>query len=64
MERSHPLGEDFARWIELTDAYKDRLAHASAKEMPDRRDLAGIARRLRELSRLAQRWSRSAAPSH
>jgi hypothetical protein len=53
MERTHPLGDDFARWVELTDDYEARIAHASADEMPDRDDLADLAKRLAGLSRAA-----------
>jgi hypothetical protein len=53
MEHCHPLGDDFARWVELTDDYEARLAQASPEEMPDRDGLAGLARHLRELYRAA-----------
>lgn len=65
MNRSHPLGDDFARWVELTDDYEARIAHASsAKDLPDREGLAGMVRRVRELSQAATVWHRRAAPHH
>lgn len=64
MERTHPLGDEFARWVELTDDYEARIAHASADGMPDREDLADLAKRLGELSRAAFVRTRRAEQHH
>ncbi|VTY39418.1 Uncharacterised protein [Xylophilus ampelinus] len=64
MEHSHPLGDDFARWVELTDDYEARLAHASPEEMPDRNGLASLARHLRELARSAATWNHKPGVAH
>lgn len=64
MEHSHPLGDDFARWVALTDDYEAQLAHAFPEDMPDRDELAGIARDLRELSRASSAWNRNPQPAH
>ncbi|XXQ53781.1 hypothetical protein ACA040_002460 [Xenophilus aerolatus] len=64
MDQLHPLGEDFARWVELTDDYEARIAHASPEEMPDREELDGLAARLREAARLMHSRVRGAALHH
>ena len=64
MEQLHPLGDDFARWVELTDDYEARIAHASPEQMLDREELDGLAARLREAARLMQSRVRSAALPH
>jgi hypothetical protein len=64
MERIHPLGEDFARWVELTDDYEAEIAHASADEMANRGDLAGLARRIREAERAVHSGERAAVLPH
>ncbi|MDI3380677.1 hypothetical protein ACFPPF_08400 [Xenophilus aerolatus] len=57
MEDSHPMGEDFARWVELTDDYGSRIAHAWEEDNSDRSDLAELAKRARQLSEMAELWN-------
>lgn len=64
MEHTHPLGDDFARGVELTDDFEARLSHASPEEIPDRDRLAGMAKLLRELSRTAGAWNWTPGRAH
>jgi hypothetical protein len=62
MEDSYALGEDFARWVELTDDYGLRIAHLWDEETPNLGKLAEMARRLQQLSQAADVRDWSAAP--
>lgn len=64
MQSPHPLGEEFARWVDLTDNLRAQLAHASAEKAPVSAELAKTAKQVRDLSRSLNVWTPSPDRAH
>lgn len=64
MQSSHPLGEDFARWVELTDTLRAQLAQASVEKAPVSRELAHTANRVKEMAKSPRFWDPGSGRPH
>lgn len=64
MDRLHPLGDDLAPWVDLSDDYGTRLAHAAAAEIPKLGGRAVMARHIREIARMVRCRDQAGAQIH
>lgn len=49
----HPLGPEFAKWVEMTDTYRMQLENVTPEHVPNRGRLTRLAKLVRKLGRIA-----------